>query len=102
MHQARTKFTFVCASNGITTVPSSRPPGRKILYATRTSVLILSADCTVTIRSEYNFTASVFSSWAGDGTPASACIQAGASVLAAHAPAAPTESAHTSNTNEAI
>src|ERR1700756_3868374 len=79
MHQACKLLIRVVASNGITTVPRSRPPGRITLYAVRTSVLILSADCTVTILSEYISTASVFSSCAGTGALTSACIHAGAS-----------------------
>src|ERR1700687_12083 len=60
MHQACRLVLLVAESKGITTVPRSRPPGLIILYASRTNVLILSADCTVTIRSEYISTASVF------------------------------------------
>src|ERR1700756_419101 len=79
MHQACKLLIRVVASNGITTVPRSRPPGRITLYAMRTSVLIFSADCTVTILSEYIPTASVFSSCVGTGALTSACIHAGAS-----------------------
>src|ERR1700756_1033505 len=79
MHQACKLLIRVVASNGITTVPRSRPPGRITLYAMRTSFLIFSADCTVTILSEYISTASVFSSCVGTGALTSACIHAGAS-----------------------
>src|ERR1700686_2026636 len=89
MHHACKLLIRVTESNGITTVPRSRPPGRITLYALRTSVLILSAECTVTIRSEYISTASVLSSCAGIGALVSACIHAGASPADACAPAAP-------------
>src|SRR5258708_12806907 len=79
IHQAWKLLILVSESKGITTVPSSRPPGRRILYALRTTVLILSADCTVTIFSEYICTASVFSSCAGTDAFTSACIHEGAS-----------------------
>src|ERR1700730_9435071 len=79
MHHACKLLIRVTESNGIATVPRSRPPGRITLYALRTTVLILSAECTVTIRSEYISTASVLSSCAGIGALVSACIHAGAS-----------------------
>src|SRR5712671_6392913 len=82
MHHACRFVIRVAESNGITTVPKSRPPGLTILYASRTSVFILSADCTVTIRSEYISTASVLSSCAGTLALARACIHAGASAAA--------------------
>src|SRR5438552_2667264 len=82
MHHACRFVIRVAESKGITTVPRSRPPGLTILYASRTSVFILSADCTVTMRSEYISTASVLSSCAGTPALASACIHAGASAAA--------------------
>src|SRR5882757_7444843 len=82
MHHACRFVIRVAESKGITTVPRSRPPGLTILYASRTSVFILSADCTVTIRSEYISTASVLSSCAGTLALARACIHAGASAAA--------------------
>src|SRR5579859_8139092 len=85
MHQPCRLLIRVAASNGMTTVPRSRPPGRMILYASRTSVLILSADCTVTIRSEYISTALVLSSCAGTLALANACIHPGASAAAERA-----------------
>src|SRR5882762_10492498 len=85
MHHACRFVIRVPVSNGIKTVPKSRPAGRIILYASRTNVLILSADCTVVIRSEYISTASVFSSWAGTDALTSACIHAGASAAAERA-----------------
>src|ERR1700736_441371 len=83
MHHACRFVILVAVSKGISMVPKSRPPGRRILYASRTRVLILSADCTVTILSEYISTASVFSPCAGIGAFASARSQAGASAAAA-------------------
>src|SRR6202035_2243470 len=83
MHHACRLLILVSESKGITTVPRSRPPGRKILYASRTRVLILSADCTVTILSEYISTASAFSSCVGIGAFANARSQAGASAAVA-------------------
>src|SRR5215475_6621569 len=83
MHQPRRALTFLVEFRNTTTVPRSRPWGRRTLYASRTTVLILSADTTVTFVSEYNNTASVFSSWAGTGTLTRACIHCGASPAAA-------------------
>src|SRR3984893_11562904 len=85
MHQACRLAILVAESKRITTVPRSRPPGLITLYASRTNVLILSADCTVTILSEYISTASVFSSCAGTDAVTSACIHAGASPAAERA-----------------
>src|SRR5690349_656918 len=83
MHQPRKFVILWFEYTGICTIPYSRPPGRRILYALRTTVLILSAERTLTLVSEYSNTASVLSSCAGSGALTWACIQDGASLEAA-------------------
>src|SRR5262245_11848545 len=95
MHQPRRALTFLVEFRNTTTVPRSRPWGRRTLYASRTTVLILSADTTVTFVSEYNNTASVFSSWAGTGTLTRACIHCGASPATAGGAYASTQAQRT-------
>src|SRR5216684_402334 len=84
MHQPCRPLTFWPGElKGTKTVPYARPSGLRILYARRTTVLILSMDWTLTFVSEYSSTASVFSSCAGRGALTSACIHWGASPAAA-------------------
>src|SRR4029077_11701975 len=79
MHQPCRLVIFWWRLKDTATMPWSRPPGRRILYATWTVFLILSADRTVMFFSEYRSTASVFSSCAGSWALTSACIHCGAS-----------------------
>src|SRR5215472_1761718 len=82
MHQPCRLVTFLLEFRNTITSPRSRPWGRRILYASRTTVLILSAEITLTSVSEYSNTASVFSSCAGRGALTSACIHWGALAVA--------------------
>src|SRR5208282_1040043 len=83
---------FVSASKFANASPYFRPSGRRILNARRSVRLIFPFPCTLSISSEYNNTASVFSSCAGSGTFTSACIHCGASPARA-GPAAPSAQA---------
>src|SRR5580693_6932379 len=78
MHHPCRLFTFFRELRYTQTVPRLRPSGRRILYAWRTWVLILSVEITVTLVSEYSRTASVFSVWSGKGALTSECIHGGA------------------------
>src|SRR5690349_376575 len=80
MHQACMLLTFSPGDRKVTsTVPYSRPSGRRILYTRRSIVLILSGEMTDTFFSEYRRTASVFSSCSGSGALTTARIHCGAS-----------------------
>src|SRR5579859_3197939 len=81
MHQPRSPVIRVSESYDAYTVPCSRPPGRKILYARRSILLIFPLLCTFNISSEYSSTASVFSSCGGNG----AFTHCGASLARAEA-----------------
>src|SRR5271167_1458643 len=94
IHQPRNLVIFLWELKGTPTVPYSRPSGRRILYASRTCSLTLSAETTITFLSEYSSTASVFSSWAGSGTLTSARIHSGASATAAWGAKARTQATH--------
>src|SRR2546421_8574764 len=96
MHHPRKLLIFALELNGTATNPYSRPPGRRILYATRTVFLILSVETTVRSCSEYSITASVFSSCPGKGRLTSACIHWGASP---HTAGAANPSRHTAIPN---
>src|SRR6476646_9698296 len=85
MHHPRRPVILVLELNGTATIPYSRPPGRRILYATRTTLFILSVDKTLRSCSEYIRTASVFSSCCGKGAFTRACIHCGASPATAGA-----------------
>src|ERR1700728_3628819 len=78
MHHPCRLFTFFRELRYPQTVPRLRPSGRRILYASRTWVLLLSIEITLTLVSEYISTASVFSVWSGKGAVTSECIHGGA------------------------
>src|ERR1700732_4475246 len=79
MHHPCIAVMRLSTSKSALTTPYVFPPTRKILYAARSMRFILPLACTVKMYSEYNNTASVLSSCAGNGTFTSACIHAGAS-----------------------
>src|SRR5215472_1486631 len=79
MHQARMLPSLVSRPTKARAAPYSRPSGRNILYARRSMAFVFPSGITVVTSSEYTRTALVFSSYAGRGALAAACIQAGAS-----------------------